>query len=246
VRRIARRWSQLGRKGPERTLPRPAIPALRTRVGQTRPTRGPRPAARRPLSPIDAPRDTAGFSLIELLVTVSVVAILVLIAVPQLDDAALTRKLAAQIGDFLSTLQLARSESMKRNARVVVCKSSNKCDCAVSGGYEQGWIMFRDDDADGVRDHLMVCGSDEPSAEPILEVHPPLPNGFSLTGTEDLASYISFHPSGQALLATGGTQTGTFTLCRLPPSTSGNGREITVNAAGRLRVVEVDDLTTCP
>ena len=67
----------------------------------------------------------AGFTLVELVVTMVIAAVLLVVAIPSLEDAVLNTKLRAQSNAFLASLYLARSEAIKRNARVVVCKTAD-------------------------------------------------------------------------------------------------------------------------
>lgn len=60
----------------------------------------------------------SGFTLIELLVTLAVAAILLAIGVPGLRNILLTNRLATTANEVVAALNLARSEAIKRNARV--------------------------------------------------------------------------------------------------------------------------------
>ena len=179
-----------------------------------------------------------GFTLVELLVTLAIAAILLTVAVPSMEEAALNGKLRSQSNAFLASLYLARSEAIKRNGRVVLCKSSDGVDCAGSGGWEQGWIVFSDRNNDGNR-----AGDAD---ESIIDVHQPLARGFLLRGGGNVASYISFHDSGSTRLTSGAFQSGSLTLCRTQPTVSDQGKQIVLNAVGRARVCDTNPLAACP
>lgn len=66
------------------------------------------------------PRRSVGFTLIEALVTVSILAVLVAVAVPSLNDWILLTRLKASAAELVTDLQLARSESVRRNYEIVV------------------------------------------------------------------------------------------------------------------------------
>jgi type IV fimbrial biogenesis protein FimT len=71
-------------------------------------------------------------TLVELLTVLSIVAILATIAVPNLSDAMATQRLRAAGTDLMSSLLLARSEAIKRNAQVAVAPQS-------AGAWTSGW-----------------------------------------------------------------------------------------------------------
>ena len=174
-----------------------------------------------------------GFTLVELMVTIAIAAILLMVAVPSFDDALLNGKLTSQSNAVLSTLQLARSEAIKRNARVTVCKSAQSTTppsgtCTSSGGWNQGWIIFHDADGDGVLD----------AGETIVQRGGALAPGFSLTGDANLSDAISFVSSG------GATQSGTLSLCRAQPTVGATGRTISILGTGRPTIAKTT-VTSC-
>ncbi|HNB01701.1 MAG TPA: GspH/FimT family pseudopilin, partial [Nitrosomonas sp.] len=85
-----------------------------------------------------------GVTLIELLVTLSVLSILLTIGVPSFNQFSTSSRLNSYSNTLFSHMALARSEAIKRNSRVVVCKSSDGLSCTNSGNWSQGWVVFVD------------------------------------------------------------------------------------------------------
>jgi type IV fimbrial biogenesis protein FimT len=88
-----------------------------------------------------------GFTLTELLTTVTIASILVVIALPSFSNLMKNERLTTQINTLFSHLQYARSEAITRHYQVVVCASRDGATC--SGTWTDGWIVFSDQDASG-------------------------------------------------------------------------------------------------
>ena len=166
-----------------------------------------------------------GLSLIESVVALGVVATTLQMALPVFDEMIRNANLAAASQDLLVDLHLARSEALKRNRRVALCKSADGLRCNTAGGWEQGWIVFHDENNNGVLD----------DGEERIARHEPLKPVLRLRGNSQVANYISYTPLGASKLKSGGFQAGTLTLCRVSgvPTAS---REVVLNSVGRPRV----------
>lgn len=90
-----------------------------------------------------------GFTLIELMIVVALVAILAAVGVPSFREFIQNNRLATQANTFLTALKLARSEAVKRGVNVVVCASNDQTQCA--GTWNNGWILFVDGNGDNDR-----------------------------------------------------------------------------------------------
>ena len=166
--------------------------------------------------------------MVELLVVLAILGILISAAVPWFGTVADSMRLTSQANVYLSALHLTRSEAIKRNSRVALCKSVDGSVCAESGGWHQGWIVFHDANNNGARD----------SGETVIHQVQTLPTRLRLIGNLNVAKYVSFSPTGETKLVSGAFQAGTLTLCH--ESASGTeARQIVINSVGRARVQKV-------
>lgn len=86
-------------------------------------------------------KDVAGFTLIEMMVAIAVLAIMVAIALPSFSQLLATNRLTGQANELTASLQLARSEAIRRNARVALCPSSDGATCASGAAGWSKWIV---------------------------------------------------------------------------------------------------------
>ncbi len=86
----------------------------------------------------------AGFTLWELLVTLTVAAVVVGLAAPAFQGVALDTRRTAAVNAFVTAVQLARSESAKRGRPVVLCATADTLACGDGGDYGRGWMVFVD------------------------------------------------------------------------------------------------------
>jgi type IV fimbrial biogenesis protein FimT len=173
------------------------------------------------------PRLARGFTLIETLVVVTIVVILTMVAAPSFQSIYLGNKLAAFTNDFVASAQVARSEAIKRNQVVRVCRSADGASCASSGTWQQGWIVFADTNNNGSVD----------SGETIIRTEPALssdylfqcPTNVTCTGSN---YSLAFQANGV------GSDTASLMLCRALPSAGSQERSIALGPTGRTTITK--------
>lgn len=89
-----------------------------------------------------------GFTLVELMVTIAIVAILSAIALPSFSNSIRNNRLATTTNEFIAAVNLARSEAVKSNRTGQVCASSDGATCGTN--WSDGWIVWADADGDGI------------------------------------------------------------------------------------------------
>lgn len=89
-------------------------------------------------------KSNQGFSLIELLVTISIVAILLAAVVPSFSRSIANTHIATVRDNLISSLQFARAEAISRNVAVALCPSTDGATCTAGSDWSDGWIVYLD------------------------------------------------------------------------------------------------------
>lgn len=158
-----------------------------------------------------------GFTLIELMVTLSVLAILLAVAVPSFMSSIETNRISSYLQEVSAAIRYTRSEAIKRNEIATMCASSDQSTC--TGSWNQGWIIFVDQNEDGSRT----------ASEPLLRVKDGFDSGYALTWSDTNSGYVSF--GGQGFTA---NQQGTFKVCGRQKRAS-QARGLVIQNSGSLR-----------
>src|SRR5664279_1763420 len=88
---------------------------------------------------------SAGFTVVELLITITLAAILAAIGIPSYRSITNSSRIAGEVNGLLGDLLLGRSEAIKQGLPVTVCISSNGTSCNAAGlTWQSGWIVFLD------------------------------------------------------------------------------------------------------
>jgi type IV fimbrial biogenesis protein FimT len=190
--------------------------------------RHPAKAAYRAL-PVPAGARQRGVTLVELMFTIFIMAVLAMLAIPSWRDASLGSRLTATANSLHGSIQIARSEAIKANVPIILCVSTDGETCAGAGDWDQGWIVLRQFfDEDG----LLVD-------EDVLHSEPAQTNSFKVVEAGG-ATELTFQPIGV------GATAASFTVCREDPI-GNQERIVTVTATGIANVSTPDPaIGDCP
>jgi len=169
-----------------------------------------------------------GMTLVELMFTIFIMAVLAMLSVPSWRDASLGSRLTATANSLHGSIQIARSEAIKANRPITLCASADGETCAAAGDWDQGWIVLRellDEDGD-------VVDTD------VLHSEPAQTNSFKVVEASDLLE-LDFQPIGV------GASAASFTVCREEPVGS-QERQISVTATGSAYISTPDEPGPCP
>jgi len=163
-------------------------------------------------------RRQRGVTLIELMIAIIILAILLAIGVPAFRDASLGSKLSSVATDLVASVQLARSEAIKRNRTMTLCSSTDGASCADSGDWETGWVILDPDDN-------------------VVQTHGAAPLTIEVSQTAG-PNRLSFQPIGI------GATAAAFRICRASPL-GAQERTLTLSASGS-PTIEITQDQSCP
>jgi type IV fimbrial biogenesis protein FimT len=168
----------------------------------------------------------SGLTLIELLITLVVLATTLSVVTPPFQSILHNNRLRVETTRFLGAINLARSEAVMRNLPVSLCPSAmavtGQAEC--SGTYAGGWIVFANADKDRVVD----IGTDE-----VLRVFEALPASYHVTnrsGTRAAFELLNYLPDGTA------HSNRTLKFCP-PRRSTRQSLSIVINIVGRARLL---------
>ena len=170
-----------------------------------------------------------GFTVLEILLVISIVAVVLVMGIPSFRDFGLRQRMSAAIDNLHGHLALARHEAINRNTQVVACPGNRTTGCANSTDWSNGWIVFSDLNGDrqyqaGEILHRVEIGQE------LLVIH-------SSPGRTNLR----FYPNGSAP-----GSNGSITFCDLRGPE--HARKLVISNIGRIRRDDAPELdpSHCP
>jgi type IV fimbrial biogenesis protein FimT len=126
-------------------------------------------------------RSSRGFSLLELMIAITLLGILLGIAIPTFREITRNNSVTGAQNDLVTALNLARSEALRRNRRVTVCSSTDGETCGDESSWNEGWIAFTDRTTPGT-----VDGDDE-----VLQIWQPRNANLVFTTEDGFVQYAA-------------------------------------------------------
>lgn len=171
--------------------------------------------------------NTSGFTLMELMVTITIAGIVMGLALPSFNAAIRNNRLTTYANDFVTAMNVARSEAVKRGMSVTVRRVDNLSFTNLGAGanWENGWDVFADVNGNGT--YNGGVGGDT-----LIRTYPALRGGYILRGNAGFPAFIRFGSNGQSNAG------GIFMVCddrdNNATAEADTSRLIMVNAVGRV------------
>jgi type IV fimbrial biogenesis protein FimT len=164
--------------------------------------------------------------MIELMIALAVAGVLMALAAPSFQQSMAGNRLSTAASELAGAVQLARSEAVRANRRVSLCRSSDGSACSGISTSWPGWIVFVDTDGDGVR------GANEPVVKSGTFDGPV--QMLSSSNVTALGESITFRGDGIARAANGQTLlTATLAVCMPTLQPTENVREVNIAFGSR-------------
>ncbi|HEY0802129.1 MAG TPA: GspH/FimT family pseudopilin [Steroidobacteraceae bacterium] len=176
------------------------------------------------------PRTQTGFTLLELLMTIAVAAIVTMIAVPSFRYVTNSNRIAGEVNGLLGDLQFARSEAIKEGRNVTVCVSTSGAGCTGGTAWKNGWIVFSDQGTVGTFDGGGV--------DTLLRVQPTF-SGTDSFAASNTVSVITFNREGYAT----GIAAGTLITLHDSTNTTAWTRCLSITFNGMMSSLKYDGVT---
>lgn len=166
-------------------------------------------------------RHSKGFTLIELIVTLSIATIISVAAIPAMYTIITKQQIRSQAYELVASINLTRSEAIKRGHPVMLCKSEDGQTCEEDIEWDRGWLIFAD--TNGNKKY-------EPS-ETIIRTYDKVPGKIQITNSR---KNVAYRASGRL-----SSQNGSFRI--KDRSGEMKTRKVIISRGGRVRT---EDETT--
>ena len=158
------------------------------------------------------------FTLVELMVTLAVLGISLMLAVPSFLSFSRSNRTVSETNALVGALNFARSEATTQRNTISVCASSDGLTCGAGISWKSGWIVFVNSDNDSP--------AQVDAGEAILRVYGPTSPANTISASAALTNFITYNARGFS------NAQGQFVLC--DDSGAPSARAISVNRTGRV------------
>ena len=164
-----------------------------------------------------------GFSLAEMMIVIAVIGVLAAIAFPSFTSVVNGGRLSGMTNELVASIQIARTEAIRRNVRAVVCPSANGTSCSGGSNWSAGWMVFFDNDRNdapgGVGDTVLRYVQGNAPTQVLT--------------SPAIGAALVFRPDGRARVAgtgagSGALVRGTIAVCLPVTQPTNNIRDVTI------------------
>lgn len=173
-----------------------------------------------------------GFTLIELMIAISIMAIILVVGVPSFQTSIQNNRVTTNANGLVSAIMIARSEAIKRGVDVQILSNSG------NANWTTGWTVIADDNNDGVFNSSPVVSTCIPPADCLVYTNAGLNNGVTLNAVVNNNTLFQFDPRGR--LRTAASNSDTLVMCDNRGFVE-EARAIVIANTGRGRVVSATD-----
>ena len=182
-------------------------------------------------------KNLAGFTMIELMVVVAVIAVTMAIALPSFNEMVANNRVTSETNRIVSDIQLARSEAMKRGVRIVMCRSADTTAVTPACGgtshtWTNGWLLFASGDNNSTY---------EAASDTLLKVGHAASNQITIKTNGISNNNLEYLPNAST---DEGGGTAKFVIC--DERGESHGKEIQVPPVGRPRLATTVASCTSP
>lgn len=191
---------------------------------------------RLPEAPACIPRRVRGYTLVELMVVIIIIGVVSAAAFPSFREMTNANRLTGAANEMVASLQIARAEAIRRNARVVICPSVNGTACG--GANWRRHISFVDANRDGAADNALVL------RDTVIDA----PNQVVGSAAITAANRIVFRADGRAranVTADAAILAGKISVCMATTRPAANIRDVQIGSGSRISVVARSGAGAC-
>ncbi len=175
-----------------------------------------------------------GFTFIELMIVMTMVAVMAAIALPNLGQFIANNRLKSQMYNMLESINIARAEAVKRKVKTVMCRSADPTATTPACGgtantWTTGWIVYAKGDANDAYNS---------ATDTIIGIGNAAHDTVTVMSNADGNSYLVYKPDGTL----DETSQAVYAIC--DDRGESDGKQISIKLVGRA-AIKSNPITDC-
>jgi len=200
-------------------------------------------------------RKIAGFTIVELMITIAVAAVMMGFALPAVRQFLQGNRMTSQLNMLSSALATARSSAITQNARVLICPSSDGSTCTATTTWQNGWIAFIDRNNDFTHSLSTSGCNQDATTDCLLSRQQTLTGSNTLTAASGVGDMLGYNGTGTGICDANKDKTPEscvaantyFKIC--DTRGAGSARGLAISNTGRSTIIDktpTGSALTCP